>query len=521
MGRFDIRLIDISTYWAILSGLGCSLFFLFYFDPKNDKCLKEADYLKYDIFSECIKIVILVPLLLWTVIYHGGIHRILSFNNIRPGSIIAQQSNDKYLSNIDVVWNAFFDRWILVGVTGLSYAIIGPFNNDDDAKLYTVLQSIISYMFTTWATTGLFNDICLLTKVSNTEITKLWESMKHIQAVCQYFSLLSTIGLIVGVSNKNNEDATTRDTLIVFFVFFRILIEMYSIRSYTMLIKLLHRHSYELILSLTQKIISPNNATSLDVSSSIAAKDIETSSASSGAVSLSKDYASTYYDISKILDLLKMVTTVMYIIVVSLIMLLLIVYYPREVGNYYIDLAMKASSISLPFIYLIIYRRCRTYGSKLSAISKARSFCIFTLYGAVCLFMAATGVNRGCNWLKKYRDDVNIDNRLIVFIAYFIKSMALQTTAMFGLTILTSPGVRGYLTLPDSLKYLLAPSMWPSTYTIQKLHVASGANFFVCGSIHGIIWSILLGSGDVYIYYRRFLGSFKFLVDFRDCEIQY
>lgn len=208
----------------------------------------------------------------------------------------------------------------------------------------------------------------------------------------------------------------------------------------------------------------------------------------------SVEYSAIYQETYRIMDLLKLVVTVVYITIGYDVLELVKLSGP---GKYpYGLLLMEAFAYIvylIPWVYLFIYRNSP---SPTRAVGDARRRCLGLILALTYGCMILIGCFLACDFVSDLPSTERIPPEH-AFLFFLARSTALPTTVSLAFAVLSSPGVRSWFTLPLHLQYLLLPLIWLPPYTVQEIHVASGANFTFMGVIHSFAWISLLGLGLV------------------------
>eukprot|EP01038_Epipyxis_sp_PR26KG_P005024 gene5024-7012_t len=420
----------------------------------------------------------------------------------------------------------FLDRWILVVISNMAFI---PLIVMYGAKMFTesdeiyATATLVPLLFEIWAIGLLFNQSCLLLSERTSHVNELWKSNKLPLQISHYVALVGTIIILTLIFvGKYYSEMYYLIALLI-----NISVLSYQVKLLLSLIKALHDCNYDLIAAVVvpsggdnmnsidsqarlDAVFRPTLLRSSDIGATAPLQNSvipeHTISADSYRLSIastiankSREYSLIYLELQKMLDLLKMVITVVYISIISNLANILVLYAINYDGNHSIVLMIRTVAILIPLVYQFVYRWNMKNNNAASAVSDARYASLYLLYAGIIVTMSVVGGNLACDLLGTDHASNGYfrGSAIKTFLLYVAKTTALPTTVTFGIVFLSSPGIRSFFSLSLFAQYLLVPLIWLPPFTMEIIHKASGANFVVLGIVHGLAWIYILLPSDI------------------------
>jgi hypothetical protein len=517
-----------STVFSTLFSILVSVVFLFTLDPENGSCsmntyISAAQYATF----------ILVPFVIWSFLSNGSISRyrltalscwskITKQTNaeLGDGLIAPFRNNCEENSMVSQVFNLFYDRWVLVALVDVLFVFLVKFRATGYSTRMNNSSDLISTFCQVWASSMLFNETIELFRGRHPVIAEQWIFSYVPQIVLIWVSLALSVVLIFILSF--GADSTAGGEGFIFFsLALRFTIHVYQLLSFCSLISVIDKFGSDLLEAVVTSSSlhqAPENRLdfpfrsnsdtstlrrsaianpSLSVCSTENIKDEDKTNVLSITSSLPEsvvmkgprsDYSQIYKECDKIADVLKMLATLIFINTVFDVAAFITSVTVNFSGNTILTQTLKLTMFLLPWIYLAGYRM----SSPACAVASARKGCVVLLVLTAYVVTTVIGGYLGCTFLTA---NTFFGNKGKQFLLYLAKASAIPTTVSIAFAALSSPGVRGWNTLPPYTAYFMVPLIWMPPFVMQELHEASGANFLLMGSVHTFAWIIMVGIG--------------------------
>ena len=506
----------VSTTANLLFCIIVSVVFTFTLDPGGGTCSMQQ-YLAGATWVTFI----LVPFVVRVFLSNGSIprisNRVLAWTaDWLPSALSArqkllQQKGQNKRSMVSIVFNAFFDRWILVSIVDVLFVLLIKFGAISNSVNSLDIGDLIATFFQIWATGELFNGTIELFRGRHPIIAEEWTLNQLPQKFFIYVAGAAAVVLIFLLGFSANRTPIGK-SFTFFSLALRFAVHIYQILSFSHLITVINKFSNDLLDAVVASVSvsdatpggldfpfrSQNQISDLrqyaaehpNLSESVASVSDDGQPLGSNPDSVvlkgpRSDYSQVYKESEKIADLLKMVSTLIFINVVYDVCTFISEITVSYTGNDIVTRTLRLTLFLLPWIYLYGYQT----SDRADATGSARQLCVVFLVATAYIISTIIGGYLGCAFLRGAEFSVNNGHSFLLYVA---KASALPTTLSIAFVVLTSPGLRGWYSLPWYVSYFLIPLIWLPPFTIQELHEASGANFVFMGLLHTVAWIIMV-----------------------------
>jgi hypothetical protein len=145
------------------------------------------------------------------------------------------------------------------------------------------------------------------------------------------------------VHDSHNEESKKK-VLMFILLSGKLILSLFLVGYYIWLYKILHKDSFTMISAILQGNSSRGTA---------AVNPLTRGSLAAVDAGESMTYSSRYFQIHRLISLLKMLTTALYLEIVTTVVLYLVVFSKDQFGNLFLYFFMKLISAIFPFLYLV------------------------------------------------------------------------------------------------------------------------------------------------------------------------
>jgi len=244
---------------------------------------------------------------------------------------------------VSTLWNGFFNQLLLAMsvATGISL-IVAYFADDafDEGKDDLVFINLLAFTIWSYIYGNFLDSLSNFLGTSNPDVTVFRNSNRWRQTLTFFFAAIMAI--LMGVLSKRVVDGS-RDERILMFVLLigKLIFSLFLVGYYIWIYKIIHKDSFTMITAILQGYsVRASNPLTRGTLANVDSAE-------------SMTYSSRYFQIHRLISLLKMLTTAIYLEIVTTVVLFLVVFSSARFGNLFLYFFMKLISAMFPFLYLV------------------------------------------------------------------------------------------------------------------------------------------------------------------------
>lgn len=252
-------------------------------------------------------------------------------------------AEDDFVSSL---WNGFFNQYLMSAlVAGFSSLIIAfvAEGNFYDGRDDMVFINIVAFTLTSYIYGNFLDSLSGFLGTSNQDVVDYRASNRWRQIIT--LTLGVVISVLMGTIVRFTPDGDYKEKVLMLCLLSgKLTLSLFLVGYYIWLYKIIHKSSFTMITAVLQ-----GNAARGDAPQNPLTRGSIMDMGSEECMT----YSSRYFQIHRLISLLKMLTTALYLEIFTTVVLYLVVFSYDKFGNLFLYFFMKVISTTFPFLYLV------------------------------------------------------------------------------------------------------------------------------------------------------------------------